>query len=89
MMRAAIVACLFDLDGVLPAPDMFLAAAARLGVPPSRCAVFEDALAGVEAGRLGELGWVVGVERVGHAEALRRAGAECVVPDLGELLASV
>ena len=69
-----------------PAPDMFLAAAAALGVQPAGCAVFEDAVAGVEAGRLGSFGWVVGVDRVGQAEALRSHGADVVVTDLSELL---
>jgi beta-phosphoglucomutase family hydrolase len=69
-----------------PAPDTFLAAAEDLGVEPERAAVFEDALAGVEAGRAGAFGWVVGIDRAGHAEALRRHGADVVVPDLSELL---
>jgi beta-phosphoglucomutase family hydrolase len=69
-----------------PAPDTFLAAARRLGVQPSRAAVFEDALAGVEAGRAGRFGLVVGVDRTGHAEALREHGADLVVSDLAELL---
>jgi beta-phosphoglucomutase family hydrolase len=69
-----------------PAPDMFLAAAATLGVDPAHCAVFEDAVAGVEAGRAGAFGWVVGVDRVGQADALRRHGADAVVGDLAELL---
>ncbi len=69
-----------------PAPDMFLAAAARLGVAPARCAVFEDAIAGVEAGRAGGFGWVVGVDRGGQAAALRAGGAHLVVGDLDELL---
>lgn len=69
-----------------PAPDMFLAAAAALGVDPARSAVFEDAVAGVEAGRAGSFGWVVGVDRVGHAAALRSHGADIVVTDLAELL---
>jgi beta-phosphoglucomutase family hydrolase len=68
-----------------PAPDTFLAAAADLGVPPARAAVFEDALAGVEAGRAGAFGLVVGVDRVGHADALREHGADVVVQDLQEL----
>jgi beta-phosphoglucomutase family hydrolase len=70
-----------------PHPDTFLAAAARLGVPPERCAVFEDALAGVEAGRAGRFGFVVGVDRVGQADDLRTHGADVVVADLAELLA--
>jgi beta-phosphoglucomutase family hydrolase len=69
-----------------PAPDTFLAAAHRLGVQPSRGAVFEDALAGVEAGRAGRFGFVVGVDRTGQAEALREHGADVVVSDLAELL---
>ena len=69
-----------------PAPDTFLAAAADLGVEPRRAVVFEDALAGVEAGRAGHFGLVVGVDRVGQAEALRTSGADVVVADLQELL---
>ncbi len=69
-----------------PAPDTFLAAARKLATEPSEAAVFEDALAGVEAGRAGGFGWVVGVDRVGQAEALRRRGADVVVQDLAELL---
>ena len=69
-----------------PAPDSFLAGAAALGVDPARAAVFEDALSGVEAGRAGGFGVVVGVDRVGHAEALRAHGADLVVQDLDELL---
>ena len=69
-----------------PAPDTFLAGAAALGVPPSDAVVFEDALAGVEAGRAGHFGLVVGVDRVGQAAALREHGADVVVSDLSELL---
>lgn len=69
-----------------PAPDTFLEAARELGAEPRRAAVFEDAIAGVEAGRAGEFGYVVGVDRAGHAEALREHGADIVVSDLGELL---
>ena len=61
-----------DLRGK-PAPDTFLAGARALGVEPAEAAVFEDALAGVEAGRAGEFGCVVGVDRVGQADALRDA----------------
>lgn len=68
-----------------PAPDTFLAAARKLGVPYADCAVFEDALAGVQAGRAGGFGYVVGVDRAGQAEALRAQGADRVVADLGEL----
>jgi beta-phosphoglucomutase family hydrolase len=69
-----------------PAPDTFLAAARALQVTPAEAAVFEDALAGVSAGRAGRFGFVVGVDRTGHADALLRAGADVVVTDLAELL---
>jgi beta-phosphoglucomutase family hydrolase len=69
-----------------PAPDTFLAAAEALGVEPARCAVFEDAVAGVEAGRAGSFGWVVGVDRTGNAAALESHGADTVVADLAELM---
>jgi beta-phosphoglucomutase family hydrolase len=69
-----------------PAPDTYLAGARALGVEPKQAAVFEDALAGVEAGRAGNFGWVVGVDRVGQADALRQHGADVVVKDLSELL---
>lgn len=89
---------LFDaiIDGVVaareglagkPAPDTFLAGARELRLPPERCAVFEDAQAGVAAGRSGGFGWVVGVDRTGQADALRAEGADVVVRDLAELLA--
>jgi len=87
---------LFDavVDGVVarerhlpgkPAPDTFLAGAAELGVEAARAVVFEDALAGVEAGRAGRFGYVVGVDRVGQAAELREHGADVVVCDLSEL----
>ena len=69
-----------------PAPDSFLEGARRLGVRPDQAAVFEDALAGVEAGRAGKFGYVVGVDRVGHRAALLEHGADVVVDDLAELL---
>jgi beta-phosphoglucomutase family hydrolase len=69
-----------------PAPDTFLAGARLLGTEPAQSVVIEDALAGVEAGRAGDFGWVVGVDRTGQAEALRRRGADVVVQDLAELL---
>jgi beta-phosphoglucomutase family hydrolase len=69
-----------------PAPDTFLAAAEALGAEPAHCAVFEDAVAGVEAGRAGAFGWVVGVDRIGQAATLRGRGADTVVSDLSELL---
>ena len=97
VVRAAGIEDLLELrvDGVVaereglkgkPAPDTFLAAARELGVEPSQAAVFEDALAGVEAGRAGRFGCVVGVDRVGQADALREHGADVVVADLAELL---
>jgi beta-phosphoglucomutase family hydrolase len=97
VLAAAGIESLFEarIDGVVaaeerlrgkPAPDMFLAAANALGADPRHCAVFEDAVAGVEAGRAGAFGWVVGVDRVGQADALRSRGADRVVGDLSELL---
>jgi beta-phosphoglucomutase family hydrolase len=77
-----------ERDGLAgkPAPDTFLAGARALDAQPSEAAVFEDALAGVQAGRAGDFGWVVGVDRTGQAEALRDRGADVVVQDLAELL---
>jgi beta-phosphoglucomutase family hydrolase len=69
-----------------PAPDSFLAGARALGVEPADAAVFEDALAGVAAGRAGGFGYVVGVNRADQADALREHGADVVVDDLAELL---
>lgn len=69
-----------------PAPDTFLAAAADLGGGPDDSVVFEDALAGVQSGVAGGFAYVVGVDRVGQAEALRAAGADRVVCELDELL---
>jgi beta-phosphoglucomutase family hydrolase len=69
-----------------PAPDTFLAGAEALGMSADECTVFEDALAGVAAGRAGKFGYVVGVDRVGQADALREHGADVVVKDLAELL---
>ena len=69
-----------------PSPDTFLAGARALDVTPGEAAVFEDALAGVEAGRAGDFACVVGVDRVGQAEALLEHGASVVVSDLSELL---
>ena len=71
-----------------PAPDSFLRAAQLLEVAPREAAVFEDAIAGVAAGRAGGFGFVVGVDRVGQAEALLRSGADIVVNDLAELLSA-
>ncbi len=97
VLRAAGIDHLFEarVDGVVaereglagkPAPDTFLEGARLLDVEPPAAAVFEDALAGVEAGRAGDFGWVVGVNRSGQADALRRRGADVVVDDLAELL---
>ncbi|MBQ0895044.1 beta-phosphoglucomutase family hydrolase [Micromonospora sp. U56] len=69
-----------------PHPDTFLAGAKLLGVDPANAAVFEDALAGVAAGRAGGFGYVVGVDRVGQADELRDQGADIVVTDLSDLL---
>ena len=99
VLEAAGVAELFDakVDGVdadelglkgKPNPAVFLEAARRLGVEPARAAVVEDALAGVEAGRRGGFGLVIGVNRGGHAEELRERGADILVGDLDEVRVS-
>jgi beta-phosphoglucomutase family hydrolase len=80
-----LVAAERDLHGK-PAPDTFLAAARELGMTAEQAAVFEDALAGVAAGRAGAFALVVGVDRVGQADELRKHGADIVVKDLDELL---
>ncbi len=97
VLKAAGILDLFEeiIDGVVadrehlkgkPAPDTFLAGAQALGVEAKAACVYEDALAGVEAGRAGNFGFVVGVDRVGQAEALKEHGADIVVEDLAELL---
>jgi beta-phosphoglucomutase family hydrolase len=97
VLVAAGIDDMFDarIDGVVaeqehlrgkPAPDTYLAGAKALGLRPAAAAVFEDALAGVAAGRAGGFGFVVGVDRVGQAEALKEHGADVVVKDLAELL---
>jgi beta-phosphoglucomutase family hydrolase len=97
VLAAAGIADLFEdvIDGVVaerehldgkPAPDTYLAGARALNVEPAHAAVFEDALAGVEAGRAGRFGFIVGVDRVGQPQALRAHGADFVVRDLAELL---
>jgi beta-phosphoglucomutase family hydrolase len=99
VLVAAGIEDLFEvrIDGVVaerehlrgkPAPDTFLAGARAFGAEPEEAAVFEDALAGVAAGRAGGFGLVVGVDRVGQANELREHGADVVVSDLGELLAN-
>ena len=69
-----------------PAPDTFVAGARALGAEPPEAVVFEDALAGVEAGRAGGFGYVVGVDRTGQRDALAEHGADIVVDDLSELI---
>jgi beta-phosphoglucomutase family hydrolase len=97
VLAAAGIEQLFEvrIDGIVaeaqslrgkPAPDTFLAAAEALAAPPARCALFEDAVSGVEAGRAGSFGWIVGIDRGGREAALRRHGADVVVTDLTELL---
>jgi HAD superfamily hydrolase (TIGR01509 family) len=97
VLQVAHITHLFDarIDGVVakqrglagkPAPDTFLAGAQALGVEPAHAVVFEDALAGVEAGRAGHFGLVVGVNRTGQAQELAEHGADVVVSDLSELL---
>ena len=97
VLVAAGIEDLFEtrIDGVVaerdhlrgkPAPDTFLAGARALGLEPPAAAVFEDALAGVAAGRAGGFGCVVGVDRVGQAEELHKYGADVVVTDLADLL---
>lgn len=97
VLEAAGIAHLFDVrvDGITaadcglagkPAPDTFLHAAAQLGLQPRHCVVIEDALAGVEAGRAGGFGLVVGVDRTDRADALRGHGADVVVAEVTELL---
>lgn len=97
VLKAAGIVELFDarIDGIVairrrlagkPAPDTYLAAADALRVTPAQAAVFEDALAGVQAGRAGGFGFVVGVDRTGQAGELRRHGADIVIDDLGVLM---
>jgi HAD superfamily hydrolase (TIGR01509 family) len=88
LFEAVVDGTTIERDGLKgkPAPDSFLAGARALGTEPGAAVVFEDALAGVEAGRAGHFGFVVGVDRVGHADDLRKHGADVVVKDLSELL---
>lgn len=69
-----------------PAPDTYLDAATRFGLTAAQCVVVEDATSGVEAGRNGAFGLVVGVDRGAGADALRAHGADLVVSDLADLL---
>jgi beta-phosphoglucomutase family hydrolase len=100
VLEAAGIAQLFDarVDGTditrldlkgKPAPDCFLEAARRVGATPSRAVVVEDAIAGVRAGRAGLFGCVIGVDRIGHAQALRDAGADVVVTALAQVRVTV
>ena len=97
VLESAGIADLFDarIDGVVaserhlkgkPHPDTFLAGAEALGVQAAHAVVFEDATSGVQAGHDGHFGYVVGVDRVDHAQALKEHGASVVVKDLSELL---
>jgi beta-phosphoglucomutase family hydrolase len=96
VLQAAGIEDLFEarVDGLVaeqrglpgkPAPDTFLAGAQELGLGAAESAVFEDAISGVEAGRAGNFAYVIGVDRVGQADALREHGADIVVGDLSEL----
>jgi alpha,alpha-trehalase len=96
ILRAGNLTALFDVrvDGIdldrlglsgKRAPDMFLEAARRLGVPPMRAVVFEDATVGVAAARSGRFGLVVGIGRGAQAAALLEGGADQVVADLSEV----
>jgi HAD superfamily hydrolase (TIGR01509 family) len=98
VLRSAGLLDMFDarVDGVVaaqrglpgkPAPDTFLSAASDLGATPERSVVVEDAISGVQAGRAGGFGLVIGVDRDGDPDALRANGADIVVADLGELVA--
>jgi HAD superfamily hydrolase (TIGR01509 family) len=97
VLKAARMSDLFDaqVDGNVaraarlkgkPAPDTYLEAARMLGKTAADSAVYEDSLAGVEAGRAGNFGMVIGVDRVGQSAALYEHGASVVVTDLAELL---
>lgn len=97
VLQAGKIADLFDVivDGTVaerlhlkgkPAPDTYLEAAKELGADRKRAVVFEDAISGVQSGRNGGFGLVVGVDRKGDAEALKKNGADIVVTDLAELL---
>jgi len=97
ILKAVGISDLFDVrvDGITadkehlagkPKPDTYLAAANKLGMDAAEAAVFEDALSGVEAGRSGKFGYVVGVDRVGQADELKAHGADIVVTDLAHLM---
>ena len=100
VLDAASIAQLFDarVDGKdvkrlklkgKPAPDAFLEAARQVGAVPSRSIVVDDSIAGVEAGYAGQFGCVIGVDRIGHAQAMRNAGADAVVTDLAQVQVAV
>jgi len=97
VLEAARISHLFDqvVDGEVaerlrlpgkPQPDTFLVAAERLGVVPERAVVVEDAISGVQAGRAGGFGLLIGVDRKGDPESLRQGGADIIVRDLSELV---
>ena len=97
VLEAARISDLFDqvVDGEVaerlrlpgkPEPDTYLKAAERLGVVPKRAVVVEDAISGVQAGRAGGFGLVIGVDRKADPESLRQGGADIVVRDLSELV---
>jgi beta-phosphoglucomutase family hydrolase len=97
VLREAKIESLFDIrvDGETaseltlpgkPEPDMFLEAARQLGFEPRRCIVVEDAIAGVQAGKKGGFGLVIGIARAGNFDELRKQGADLVVEDLQQLL---
>ena len=97
VLREAKIESLFDIrvDGETashlslsgkPEPDMFLEAARQLGVEPRRSIVVEDAIAGVQAGKKGGFGLVIGIARAGNFDELRKQGADLVVEDLEQLL---
>jgi beta-phosphoglucomutase family hydrolase len=88
LFEAVVDGVVIERDGLRgkPAPDSFLAGARELEVEAAQAVVFEDALAGVEAGRAGDFGYVVGVDRVGHAKELVEHGADVAVQELTELL---
>jgi beta-phosphoglucomutase family hydrolase len=97
VLKSAGLTDLFEVqvDGVVaaemklvgkPTPDTYLKAAELLGVSAERAVVVEDAISGVQAGRAGNFGLVIGVDRVGQADALSENGADVVVTDLGDFL---
>ena len=84
--RSVLCCCVSKAVRTRTGPDTYLTAAKRLGVNPKRAVVVEDAISGVQAGRDGGFGLVIGVARKGEVEELKKNGADLVVHDLGELL---